>query len=444
MPISQIVTNSIADANVTAAKLSGDAFSAQIFKPSITSPANNATGITDGQLFTASPYLSLYGRSQANAQWEISTSSSFAFLNVSSTITGSNTQFQANASSGLTESTVHYIRVRYSDDANNSSDYSNTVQFTTGTFAIPVNFLVIAGGGGGGIYGGGGGAGGYRSSIGSSGGPSAAESQLSLNASTNYAVTVGAGGSGGTGGSPPDGPYQALVTSGSNSTFSTITSIGGGKASQSGSDNGATGGSGGGATYGGAPLTPGGFPKAGTPGQGNAGGTGVYGPSPPGSNVYLGGGGGGAGSVGGNADASPAVARAGPGGSGIDSSITGSPVLRAGGGGGGAASGGPSYGPSSGGNPGPGGGGAGAAGLNNGAPGTTNTGGGGGGAGVTNAPGAFIYGGTGNGGSGVVILRYPNARTIANPGGGLTLSSSPSGSNTVTTITAGTGNVSWS
>jgi hypothetical protein len=43
-----------------------------------------------------------------------------------------------------------------------------------------------------------------------------------------------------------------------------------------------------------------------------------------------------------------------------------------------------------------------------------------------------------------VILRYPNSFTISNPGGGLTLSSAPSGSNTVTTITAGTGNVSWS
>jgi hypothetical protein len=443
MPISQIVTNSIANTAVTAAKLASDAFSPQIFKPSITSPANNATGILDAQLFTATTYLSLYGRSQANAQWEISTSSSFAFLNVSSTITGSNTQFQSNSSSGLTESKVHYIRVRYSDDANNSSEYSNTVQFTTGTFAIPVDFLVIAGGGAGGLYGGGGGAGGYRSSVGSSGGPSAAGSQLSLNASTNYPVTIGAGGSGVPGGVGTE-PLYPQITSGSNSVFSSITSIGGGKGASAGSDTGATGGSGGGATYSGSSGTPGGFPKSGTPGQGNAGGTGVYGPSPPGANIYLGGGGGGAGSVGGNADASPAVARAGTGGSGIDSSITGSPVLRGGGGGGGAASGGPSYGPSSGGNPGPGGGGAGGAGLNNGGPGSTNTGGGGGGAAVTNAPGAFVYGAPGNGGSGTVILRYPNIRTISNPGGGLTLSSSPSGSNTVTTITAGTGNVSWS
>jgi hypothetical protein len=44
----------------------------------------------------------------------------------------------------------------------------------------------------------------------------------------------------------------------------------------------------------------------------------------------------------------------------------------------------------------------------------------------------------------VVILRYPSTYTIANPGGGLTLTTSTVGGNKVTTITAGTGNVSWS
>ena len=102
MPISQIVTNSIANNAVTSAKLASDAFSAQIFKPSITAPANNATGILNNQLFTATSYLSLYGRSQANAQWEISTSPSFAFINVNSTITGSMTsgRFLINTSGG--------------------------------------------------------------------------------------------------------------------------------------------------------------------------------------------------------------------------------------------------------------------------------------------------------------------------------------------------------
>ena len=66
-----------------------------------------------------------------------------------------------------------------------------------------------------------------------------------------------------------------------------------------------------------------------------------------------------------------------------------------------------------------------------------NTGGGGGsgGAGAGNTSGA--------GGSGVVILKYPSALTISNPGGGLTYTTSTSGSYKITTFTAGTGNVSW-
>jgi hypothetical protein len=70
------------------------------------------------------------------------------------------------------------------------------------------------------------------------------------------------------------------------------------------------------------------------------------------------------------------------------------------------------------------------------AAGTVNTGGGGGGAsGGGNNPG-------GAGGSGIVILRYPDTRTIT-LGAGLTGSTATSGAFKVTTITAGTGNVSF-
>ena len=228
MPLSRINTNAIANGAVAVADLANSGVTAgtygsssnvavitvnaqglvtsasnvsipQIVKPSITAPANNATGIQDSQLITATSYLSIYGRAQANAQWQISTSPSFAFINVSNTISGSNTEFQINASSGLVTNTVHYVRVRYSDDANNSSEYSDTVNFTTATtFTFPVNFLVLAGGAGGGANrgAGGGGAGGYRASLGSSGGPSSAESALNIQRSTNYTVTVGGGGAG--------------------------------------------------------------------------------------------------------------------------------------------------------------------------------------------------------------------------------------------------------
>jgi hypothetical protein len=49
----------------------------------------------------------------------------------------------------------------------------------------------------------------------------------------------------------------------------------------------------------------------------------------------------------------------------------------------------------------------------------------------------------GNGGSGLVVLRYPNTRTIS-VGAGLTASTSTVGSDKVTTFTAGTGTVSFS
>ena len=66
--------------------------------------------------------------------------------------------------------------------------------------------------------------------------------------------------------------------------------------------------------------------------------------------------------------------------------------------------------------------------------GTVNTGGGGGGEPQQNTVGA-------TGGSGIVILRYSNVYTLTNPGSGLVLSTATDGSDKVTTITAGTGNI---
>jgi len=94
-------------------------------------------------------------------------------------------------------------------------------------------------------------------------------------------------------------------------------------------------------------------------------------------------------------------------------------------------------GPQGGANGGAGGGGQGGPYQTAGSPGGTNTGGGGG--------GGDVYGNRagGNGGSGIVKLKYPDANTIT-IGAGLTgTTSSPSGGFKITTITAGTGNVSW-
>jgi hypothetical protein len=68
--------------------------------------------------------------------------------------------------------------------------------------------------------------------------------------------------------------------------------------------------------------------------------------------------------------------------------------------------------------------------------GTANRGGGGGGDGTSDPANSG-----GSGGSGVVILKYPDAYTISQSG--LTLSTTSSGGFKVTTVTAGTGTVSF-
>ena len=236
-----------------------------------------------------------------------------------------------------------------------------------------LDYLVIAGGGGGAQnYSAGGGAGGYRESAGTSSG-SYSRSPLgacvaALPATfTSYPIIVGGGGSG----------YTCGPTSGSPSSFSTITSTGGGRAGGNSSPNpvyfqGLPGGSGGG-SRGGLSGGTGNTPPV-SPAQGKDGG---------GSDACTTAGGGGGATAAGTGGTSSS---GGNGGAGATSSITGTPTTRAGGGAG--------KGNAPAGNPGPGGGGA--AGSPGGA-GGINTGGGG---------GAASGGCGGTGGSGVVIIRY--------------------------------------
>ena len=42
------------------------------------------------------------------------------------------------------------------------------------------------------------------------------------------------------------------------------------------------------------------------------------------------------------------------------------------------------------------------------------------------------------------MVLYPNVYTISNPGGGLSMTTATPGSNKLTSITAGTGNISFS
>jgi len=262
----------------------------------------------------------------------------------------------------------------------------NTSGTLTPLSSLTASYLIVAGGGGGGQnWGGGGGAGGFLSGSG-----------VTIDANSNYVVTVGAGGAGGTGGT-------GTGVNGSNSLFSmvTTTAVGGGAGGQTVANN---GGSGGGSGQGG-----GGSPGTGTSGQGNNGGA---------QGTVCAGGGGGAGAVGG----AGSVNTSGGGGNGTASSISGSSVTYAGGGGGGGYTPTVTYPAGAGGT---GGGGAGATGNGStGTAGTTNLGAGGGGGSGGNGTG-------GAGGSGVVIISYAGATQLM-AGGTVTIT----GGNVIHTFTS--------
>jgi hypothetical protein len=279
-------------------------------------------------------------------------------------LTYSGTSSPMAVSGSFVEGQSYTFTVR-ATNANGNSLYSSSSNSITPFLRVAVDYLVVAAGGGGGSpYGGGGGAGGYLTG------------SLSIDAALSYAITVGGGG---------DSPTYGAGGSGTNSVFSSITSIGGGGGGSVNSNQGGRiGGSGGGRAGNTA-----GSGAAGTSGQGNSGG------SVASTGVLGGGGGGGATSTGSAATGGGfGAASGGAGGNGTASSITGTSVTYAGGGGGGGNTSG------LGGAGGSGGGGNGSRGSNNspnGSAGTDNLGGGGGG-GYDAGPG---YGG----GSGVVIIR---------------------------------------
>ena len=290
-----------------------------------------------------------------------------------------------------------------------SGDYKIHTFTSPGTFCISagagplskLDYLVVAGGVGGGSGsggGGGGGAGGFRESYSSpvsgpyTASPIASSTPLGPFTAQTIPVTIGAGGTG----SPATSPdTSGNNTSGGVSTFSTITSAGGGFGGSGpacGGD-GSDGGSGGGGRYsgcGGAGNTP---PTS--PAQGTNGG------SSSNSGRRGGGAGGGATVAGTNGTASAC----GVGGTGATTSISTSPVAYAGGGGGAGWTGGSPPMPSglqcTGSSCGTGGKSAGH--PTAGAAGTTNRGGGGG---ATGNPGSAPTAVAGNGGSGIVIIRY--------------------------------------
>ena len=262
----------------------------------------------------------------------------------------------------------------------NIHTFTDPGTFTVNSGSKTVEYLVIAGGGGGGrgnpnVYGGGGGgAGGYRTGT-------------TLVTQGDYPVVRGAGGAKAPAANTKGSP-------GTDSSFGTIVSTGGGYGAASfrtdGDSIGGPGGSGGGGGNYGSPPYPGqpggtGNTPPTSPPQGNPGGRAVDGAA-NGS-----GGGGGASGAGGDGSSG----QGGDGGNGSASSITGTSVTRAGGGG---AAGSPAGGAG-----GPGGGGAGGRwpGVN--ATAATEYTGSGGGGGADPASDASA------GASGIVIIAYPTA-----------------------------------
>jgi hypothetical protein len=223
-----------------------------------------------------------------------------------------------------------------------SGNYKTLTYTSTGSFTLTeaptgsiIEVLLVGGGGGGGTgYGGGGGAGGYYYN-----------SALSMSAGT-YPIVIGAGGTNSVG-------SLAVGTSGSDTTFNSISAIGGGGGGEYNSTSVAKAGNGGSGGGAGGSGTLSANIGTGTSGQGNNGGVAA------GSSVTnaIGGGGGGAGAVGSAASGTTA----GNGGIGILNPISGATIgqlvssnyyISGGGGGGG-------YGTATAGSGGSGGGGAG-------------------------------------------------------------------------------------
>lgn len=290
---------------------------------------------------------------------------------------GTTAQRPASPATGM----IRYNTTNSEYEVYTGSEWKALTTQAAGSYVI--EYLIVGGGGGGGrIVGGGGGAGGYIAG------------STTISPSVAYSIVVGAGGS------PQAAGALPAAGTGSNSSFYSLTAIGGGGGAgyngNIGTYSGASGGSGGGAW---AP-NPGG---SGTAGQGNSGGTGVANGS-----YYdeTSGGGGGAGASGSSGNSSAS----GNGGAGTTWS---NGTTYAGGGGGGAANG-PGATKTAG-SAGSGGGGAG--GNPNGGSGSANTGGGGGG-----GAGHSTVGTPGTGGSGVVIIRYVGAQrgtggTVTSSGG---------------------------
>jgi hypothetical protein len=325
--------------------------------PINTTPASGTTGVTPGQVLTASSFAALYGYTFTNAQWQISTSAGFGTTVYDSGTSGSAVTSITTSSGYLSTGTTYYWRVRYKASDGTFSEYSTAFTFTTAaSFGVTVNVFLVGGGGGAGGSG-------YVAGAGGAGGFTTNASAL-LGVGNTLTISIGGGGGGsGYGGAASSGSATTATGGGG---FGTNYSANGGTGGQ-GSSPGGSGGSGGGGGH---------YSWRNPPGGGAGGSNGSNG----GSNAEF---------AGGSGQGTTTRAFA-------DAGLT----LYAGGGGGGG--GNWDGGSGQGGAAGAGGGGAGSNAGGGGNAGSTNTGGGAG------APGGNNGGSTTgpSGGSGIAIIRY--------------------------------------
>lgn len=324
--------------------------------PINTTPASGTTGVTPGQVLTASSFAALYGYTFTNAQWQISTSSGFETTVYDSGTSGSAVTSITTSSGYLSTNTTYYWRVRYKASNGTFSEYSTAFTFTTAaSFGVTVNVFLVGGGGGGA-------GGGYVAGAGGAGGFTTNASAL-LGVGNTFTISIGGGGGGaGYGGGASSGDATTAVGGGG---FGTTYTANGGQGGQA--FTGGNGGSGGGSGH---------YSYRNPPGGGAGGSNGSNG----GSNAEF---------SGGSGQGTTTYAFA-------DSGLT---LYAGGGGGGGSGWDGGSNNPGAGG---AGGGGSGSSAGGGGNNGGTNTGGGAGGAGGN-------YGGSttgATGGSGICIVRY--------------------------------------
>lgn len=113
------------------AKALGRALRPFIRKPSIISPANNATNQSSSSLSFSTSAAQIVGKGTAHASsdWQIASTSNFTTI-VASTTSDTTNKTSWTVTSGLSLNTTHYARVRYKDSTNLVSDWSDTITFT--------------------------------------------------------------------------------------------------------------------------------------------------------------------------------------------------------------------------------------------------------------------------------------------------------------------------